>query len=78
MLALEKEDFVAVIDDYLARKRASILNVPYTGTLGILLDAKKMGLIRKVGPILDELETLQFRLDQNTRQMILRRAGELS
>ena len=78
MLALERENFVAVIDDYAARKRACLLDIPFTGTLGILLDAKKLGLIPKIGPILDELDVLQFRLAPNTRQMILKKAGELS
>lgn len=78
MLALERESFVAVIDDSVAHKRASLLDIPFTGTLGILLDAKKLGLIPKIGPILDELDALQFRLPPKTRQMILGKAKELS
>lgn len=77
MLALERESFVAVIDDYVARKRASLLNISFTGTLGILLDAKKLGLILKINPVLDKLEALQFRLSPSTRQMVLRKAEEL-
>ena len=45
MLALETDGRVAVLDDALARKRASLLGIPFTGTLGLLLDAKNKGLI---------------------------------
>jgi hypothetical protein len=78
LLALENDGLVAVLDDSLARTRAHILNIPFNGTLGLLLDAKKIGLIRSVGPVLDTLIALQFRLATHTREMILRKAGELS
>ncbi len=78
MVALETQNFVAVLDDALARKRALLLDVPFTGTLGILLDAKTRGLITKVTPVLDQLESLQFRLAPHTRQLVLRKADELS
>ena len=78
LLALENDGLVAVLDDSLARTRAHILNIAFTGTLGLLLDAKKVGLIRSVGPVLDKLTALHFRLAPQTREMILRQAGELS
>ncbi|MCF7889306.1 MAG: DUF3368 domain-containing protein [Victivallales bacterium] len=43
----------------------------------ILLDAKKLGLILQISPVLNKLEVLQFRLSPSTRQMVLRKAGEL-
>lgn len=76
MLALETEGLVAVLDDRLARKRAALLRLSFTGTLGLILDAKKAGLVPAVVPILDRLETLQFRLAPRTRRLVLRCAGE--
>ena len=38
------------------------------GTLGVLLDAKRRGLIVSVAPILDTLEGLPFRLAPGTRR----------
>ena len=76
LLVLENDGLVAVLDDALARNRASILNIPFTGTLVLLLDAKKIGLIQKVSPVLDELTALHFRLASYTRELILRKAGE--
>lgn len=71
-LALESEDCVAVLDDKVARR----LNLQFTGTLGLLLDAKSANLIEAVSHYLDQLDELNFHLAPNTRRLILRRAGE--
>jgi predicted nucleic acid-binding protein len=56
MLALEHDEAIVILDDGLARRVAEMLEIPLTGTLGLLLDAKKAGLIANVGPALDQLE----------------------
>jgi len=61
MLVLEHQDAVAVLDDALAREMAEALDLNFTGTLGLLLDAKKAGLIAEVRPLLDRLQALRFR-----------------
>lgn len=76
MLALEEREAVAVLDDALARDLAETLKVPFTGTLGLLLDAKKAGLIVEVRPLLDQLNALRFRLALPTYEAVLRLAGE--
>jgi predicted nucleic acid-binding protein len=76
MLALEFTDSVAVIDDALARQVATVLQLQFTGTLGLLLDAKRAGLISAVAPILDQLHSLRFRLAPLTRNAVLKLAGE--
>lgn len=76
MLALEKRDRVVVLDDALARRVAETLGLQLTGTLGLLLDAKKSGLITAVEPYLDQLGALRFRLSRETRVAILKIAGE--
>ena len=78
MLALEEEGVVAVVDDAIARKRAALLAIPFTGTLGLLLDAKTRKRIPELKPVLDQLQTLQFYLDEKTRNLILRKAGEVA
>jgi predicted nucleic acid-binding protein len=77
MLALERPDAVAIIDDKLARRVAETLRIKFTGTLGVLLDAKRSGLIEAVAPWLDRLEELRFRLSARARAALLREAGEL-
>ena len=76
LLGLEKPDAVLILDDRLARRMAKILGLSYTGTLGILLDAKRKGLIPKVRPLLDELQRLRFRISPHTFQAVLKLANE--
>lgn len=73
MLALESSDAVVVLDDALARQLAEALNLRLTGTLGILLDAKRAGLLPTVAPHLDRLQLLRFRLASHTRAAVLKR-----
>lgn len=74
MLALELPQAVAVLDDALARQVAETLNL--RGTLGLLIDAKRAGLISAVGPLLDQLQALHFRVAVHTRMAVLKLAGE--
>jgi predicted nucleic acid-binding protein len=75
-LALETPDSVCILDDALARQVAKILQLRVTGTLGILLDAKQAKIIPAVRPLLDQLDTLGFRLAAHTRTAVLSLAGE--
>jgi len=76
MLALELKDVVVVLDDALARRMAETLGIRLTGTLGLLLDAKRAGLVSAIEPLLDQLEGLRFRLARHTRAAVLKLAGE--
>ncbi len=77
MLALETPGATVILDDLLARRVAESLNLRLTGTLGLLLDAKQAGLISQVRPLLDQLQTLRFRLSPVTYQAMLKLADEL-
>jgi predicted nucleic acid-binding protein len=76
MLALELQDAVVVLDDALARRVAETLGIRLTGTLGLLLDAKRAGLVSVLKPLLDQLEGLRFHVASHTRAAILKLAGE--
>jgi predicted nucleic acid-binding protein len=76
MLALELREAVVVLDDALGRRVAETLGLPLTGTLGLLLDAKRAGLVPAVAPLLDQLQALRFRLASHTRAAVLKLAGE--
>jgi predicted nucleic acid-binding protein len=77
-LALEMSpgDVVVILDDAMARAAAGRLGLRFTGTLGVLLDAKGAGLIPAVGPYLERLDALSFRLAPRTRAAVLKLAGE--
>ena len=77
MLALEMPGSIAVLDDALARRMAIANGIPIKGTLGLLLDAKRAGYLTAVKPSLDQLQELGFRLSQQTREAVLKLAGEL-
>lgn len=77
-LALEAGDAVVILDDALARHVAQMLKIRIKGTLGVLLDAKRAGLIPAVLPILDQLQESGFRLRAGTRVAVLELAGEAS
>ena len=53
ILADELKSDVCIIDDKLAREYAKHLGIKITGTLGVLIKAKKRGFIEKVTPYLD-------------------------
>ena len=75
-LALESGNAEVLLDDALARRVATMLGVRYRGTLGLLLDAKKAGLVAAVGPLLDRLKSLGFRLSRDTQCNVLELASE--
>ncbi len=75
-LALESNDPLVILDDGLGRRVAELLRIPLTGTLGILLDAKEARMIAALNPMLDQLDSLRFRLSAATRAAVLRLAGE--
>ena len=75
-LALESKSPLVIMDDALGRRVAELLRIPMTGTLGLLLDAKKLSLIPAVMPLLDQLDRLRFRVSATTRAAILNLAGE--
>lgn len=75
-LCTESADAIGIIDDALARRVADDIRVRYTGTLGLVLRAKATGLLPAVAPVLDELQSLRFRLSPATRRNVLRLAGE--
>jgi uncharacterized protein len=75
-LACERPGSVAVLDDSKARQVATAMNVPFTGTLGLLLDAKRAGLVSTIAPYVDELRQRNFHLSLRARAAILHEAGE--
>ena len=76
-LAAQTPHSLAILDDALARQRARLLKVSFTGTVGILLRAKTSGHLIAVAPVLEQFENLRFRLDPTTRTAVLKMAGEL-
>ena len=64
------------MDDNAAKKNSKYLGHNVTGSLGILVKAKKSGLIGNVGISMDKLIEDGLYVDQKTRQMVLKMAEE--
>jgi len=78
-LALEMKAKLCLIDDKDGRIIAQSNNLPITGTLGILLKAKKTGLISSVKPLIDALRTEHnFWIRDDMYQKVLYTAREKS
>jgi predicted nucleic acid-binding protein len=75
-LGTESLDSLVILGDALTRQYARMLNLKLTGTLGVLLKAKEAGLLPALAPVLERLQHLRFRIDPQTRQAVLRLAGE--
>ncbi|ASJ09762.1 hypothetical protein A3L11_06635 [Thermococcus siculi] len=76
-LALENNLDLVVLDDKDARKVARGFGVRVTGTLGILLIAKRRGLIESIKPYIETLRKSGFRISNGIVERILKEAGEL-
>jgi len=74
-LALSTQ-YPLLIDEKLGRKIAKELKIKIIGTAGILLLAKRKGLIRKVFPLLSELQKSGYHLSNTLIEEILLQAKE--
>ena len=75
-LCLSDRSRRCVLDDGEARRCALSLGVPMTGTLGILLRAKRMGMVPRVRPLIERLAVSGYYLDRPLIERVLERAGE--
>jgi len=76
-LAIEADNSLLVLDDYKARKEAQGIGLRVTGSLGILIEAKRQGLIDTVKPTLDDMiAQATFWVGHDLYLQVLRQAGE--
>ena len=70
-LATETKHSLVILDDYKARLLAEKLKLNYTGTLGIILKAKELGIIKSVIPIIKKVQATNFRFSDKIIKEIL-------
>ena len=61
-----------ILDDLKARKYAKELKLNLTGTIGVIVKAKKSGVIRDVHPIIDKFLKTDFRISPKIINEILK------
>lgn len=76
VLALETAESVVAIDDLKARKLAKSLDLQITGTLGIIVKAKKAGLIKSTKECITKQREVDFRISEKIAKEIIKLSGE--
>lgn len=71
-VALEKPGWTAVIDDATARACARSVGVPVIGTLGVVLRAKRQGLVGSAGKIIRDLRQSGLYFDDHFVRTVLK------
>lgn len=77
VLAREIQADLVIIDETLGRQYASYFNLQITGTLGILLRAKKEGHIPEIKPLLETLRNQGVWISDNLFQEVVKLSGEI-
>lgn len=75
-LALETKSCILILDDFKARKIASNLSLDFTGTIGVIIKAKLMGIIPSIKPLLLKIKETNFRLSTEIEIQALIEANE--
>lgn len=77
-LALQLNADLLLMDDRAGRRAAQGYGLPVIGTLGVLVDAKRMGLLPAIRPVLDKLITQAgFWVSETLYQQVLASVDEL-
>jgi predicted nucleic acid-binding protein len=78
VLALAHGDTHAevILDDLAARRCATRLNIRCLGTLGLVLTAKRLGVISEARPLVDRIRQVGLYLDDEFVDEVLHRIGE--
>ena len=76
-MALEKPRTGVVIDDLQARKCAELFEIPLIGTLGLVVLAKRKGLVPLVKPVIERLVAVGLYISLGVLTRILIGVGEV-
>lgn len=74
--ALDHPGCVAIIDDRAGRRCAEFLGIPFIGTLGIVLRAKRLGRIDSARPLVRRLQEAGMYLSDRVLEPALKLVGE--
>ncbi len=75
-LAIETPGSRLLLDDRRGRKLAAQHQLPFIGTMGLLLEAKANGVISAVGPYIKKLQAVDFWISEELVDEVLKKANE--
>ena len=77
ILAKEKKADLIIVDDNNAKKHAKYLGLPVTGTIGVLIKAKNLGIVSALKPLLERMLENHIYMSSALMQMCLEEVGEV-
>ena len=75
-LSIELNADLLIVDDLAARKMAHKMGIKITGVIGVLLEAKRIGIIKELKPYLDAMLKEGFRVSKSVYEESLNLARE--
>ncbi|MBD2598513.1 DUF3368 domain-containing protein [Nostoc spongiaeforme FACHB-130] len=75
-LALQNSEFAAIVDDRAARRCGQALGITTIGTGGLLILAKRRGLIASISPRIRDLRDAGLWLSDTLVELLKQQAGE--
>jgi predicted nucleic acid-binding protein len=75
-LASEHENSLLIIDEIKGRKAAKEMGISVTGSLGVLIVAKKKGLIQAVEPLIEKIQQTNFRISEELIEQVLKKVND--
>ncbi len=75
-LAAELPECTLILDDLRARKVAADMGLTFTGTLGVIANARRRGLIPAARPLFEQIKQTDFRISDAFMEAILEELGE--
>ena len=76
-LACELGDAVLIVDDLKARRVAELLSIDFMGTLGVAVEAKKLGVLPSIRPLIQKLRSAGLWFSAEVEQRALSEANEI-
>jgi len=75
-LSLNMDNSILIIDDLKGRKVAEALGLRFSGTFGLILHAKRKGIIDSVKPLIQKIKSTNFRFNESLINWILKESDE--
>ncbi len=76
-LALELGNAVLIVDDLKARQIAERLSIEFMGTLGVAVEAKRLGILPSIRPIIQRLHSVGLWFSEGVEARALAQADEV-
>ena len=70
-LALDQEDALLILDDGKARNFAKGIDLTFTGTLGVIIKAKNIGININIHEIIEDFKRCNFRIPKDIENFLI-------